>query len=157
MDHEAGRTTKGRARTPRGRPSQSQSRPYRSLAAGRTATDVRAAVPKAFEKHAFLTHETGVGHPAGVTFLDGPKPMAVTEAGASSLAVLSPAKGLLGRMTLPHLADATAIGDDGSWQHVTMTYTPASPGSSTLDLTVRTSTPARALCYLIDDGSIVTS
>jgi parallel beta-helix repeat protein len=41
-----------------------------------------------------------------------------------------------------------------SWRRVTVTYTPASPGSSTLDYTAYVSAAAPGICFYADDASI---
>lgn len=63
------------------------------------------------------------------------------------------------RIRLREYAASTLVGTaEGSvtssttWQKLTVTYTPTSPGSSTLDLNVmRSSTPAGTVCFLTDD------
>jgi parallel beta-helix repeat protein len=44
-----------------------------------------------------------------------------------------------------------------SWQHVTLAYTPTSPGSSSLDLNAYVSGAAVGTCFYVDDVSITTN
>lgn len=76
----------------------------------------RAGVTKAFEKHAFLTHEHGIDHPAAATYVEGAGVLAIAERrpGGAAIALLDPERDdVVGRMTVPGLSDPTTLADDG--------------------------------------------
>jgi hypothetical protein len=73
-------------------------------------------VTQAFEKHPFYTHEFGLDHPSGATYVDGPGLLAVAEkrAGGSEIVLIRPERDVVAwRMTVPGLSDPETLADDG--------------------------------------------
>jgi hypothetical protein len=73
-------------------------------------------VVKAFEKHPFYTHEYGLDHPSGATYVDGLGVLAVAEPqGLGSVVVLlkPERESVVARMTVAGLTDPDTLADDG--------------------------------------------
>ena len=68
-----------------------------------SATAAASRPAKAFEKRPFYTRELGLAHPAGATFLDGPRVLAIAQAGprATAIRLLDPrSEKVRGRVSL---------------------------------------------------------
>lgn len=71
---------------------------------------------KVFEQHPFYTHEQGLGHPEGATYLDGRGMVAVAQhrPGGSEVALLKLSTDtIVGRMTVAGLDHPATLADDG--------------------------------------------
>jgi parallel beta-helix repeat protein len=94
---------------------------------------------------------------------DSPDWVGTTGAGpyTATMWVKAPAAGATLKLRLREYAGSTLAGSatatitlSTSWQQVTVTYTPAAPGASTLDLNAYVSSAAPGTCFLADDVSI---
>jgi hypothetical protein len=97
------------------------------------------------------------------TLNDAPNVIATTAAGTytASLWVRAEAAGQTLRLRLREYNGSTLVGSQATpitlttgWQHVAVSYTPAAPGSTTLDLNAYISGASPGTCFLADDAAI---
>ena len=81
-----------------------------------SATAAASRPAKAFEKRPFYTRELGLAHPTGATFLDGPRVLAIAQAGprATAIRLLDPrSEKVVGRVSLKARIAPSTLADNG--------------------------------------------
>src|SRR6476619_5035619 len=80
------------------------------------AADAADHPAKAFEKRPYYTRELGLAHPTGATCLDGPRVLAIAQAGprATAIRLLDPrSEKVVGRVSLKALIAPSTLADNG--------------------------------------------
>lgn len=85
-------------------------------ASAAAAADAADHPAKAFEKRPYYTRELGLAHPTGATFLDGPRVLAIAQAGprATAIRLLDPrSEKVMGRVSLKTRIAPSTLADNG--------------------------------------------